>query len=142
MGIRDGQYFTLPARELAAWIEQQGGDTWWTVDGDPVLSSRLSFPCPGDELAEELRKLDRDLLVQDTRKRPDANGQNVDRTALDGLVDHLGQHASVPTGTRFPWAKDRLLSLCWRDSTEEWLLVEDRETTESSQKDLAAKGRE
>jgi hypothetical protein len=45
MAIPDEPYFRLPARELAAWIEQQGADTWWNVDGDSILTGRLSFPC-------------------------------------------------------------------------------------------------
>ncbi len=87
MGIRDEPYYTVPAGELAAWIEQQGDDTWWNVDGDSILTGILSFPSPGDELAEELRRISRLLLVQDPQKRREARGQEVNRTALDGLVD-------------------------------------------------------
>ena len=28
-----------------------------------------------------------------------------------------------------PWSEDRILYLCWKGSTEEWLLAEDSETT-------------
>ncbi len=140
MGIRDEPYYTLPARELAAWIDQQGDDTWWNVDGDSILTGILSFPSPGDELANELRRINRLLLVQDPRKRREASGQVVDRTALDGLVDCLGKNASVAAEPKPAWANDRLLYLCWQDSDEEWLLVEDLETTENSRNDLAVKG--
>ena len=57
MGIPDEPYYTVPAGELAAWIEQQGDDTWWNVDGDSILTGILSFPSPGDELAAELRRI-------------------------------------------------------------------------------------
>ena len=35
------------------------------------------------------------------------------------------------------WAKDRLLFLCWEDRGDEWLLVEDEETTQRSREDAA-----
>ena len=63
MSIRDEPFYTLPAGELAAWIEQQGGDTWWNVDGDSILTGKLSLPSPGDELAEEIRRINRLLLL-------------------------------------------------------------------------------
>ena len=63
-GIRAGPHYEVAAGELAAWLEQQGEDRWWTVDGDPLLTGRLAFPCPADELAPELRKIGRPLLVQ------------------------------------------------------------------------------
>ncbi len=140
MGIRDEPFYRLPAGELAAWIEQQGGDTWWSVDGDSILSGRLCVPCPGDELAVEIRRINRLLLVQDPQKRREARGQEVDHTALDGLADHLGKNASISARPKPAWANDRLLYLSWEGSDEEWLLVEDRQTTENSKHDLAKMG--
>lgn len=142
MSIRGEAYYQLPAGELAAWIERQGADTWWTVDGDPILTGRLSFPCPGDELSDELRRINRTLLVRDTQERSEAAGQAVDRNALDAMVDRLGKHASVGAGPQPAWTSDRFLHLCWEGSDQEWLLVEDRETTESSRNDLAVRGNE
>ena len=139
MGIQDGPYYRLSASELAAWIEQQGVDIWWNVDGDSILTSRISFPCPGDELADELRRVHRVLLVQDPRKGAEARGQEVDRTAVDGLVDVLGTDSAIGGGTKPAWSNDRLLYLCWEGSEEEWLLVEDRETTENSRNDLVVR---
>jgi hypothetical protein len=141
MSIRDEPFYTLPAGELAAWIEQQGGDTWWNVDGDSILTGILSFPCPGDELADELRRINRLLLVQDPQKRREASGQEVDRTALDGLVDYLGKNASIAADRKPAWTNDRLLYLCWHGSDAEWLLVEDLETTQNSRNDLAVNGK-
>lgn len=141
MSIRDDPHYEVSATELAAWVEQQGTDTWWNVDGDPILTGRLSFPCPGDELADELRRINRPLLVQDKRKSPGAAGQQVDRKALDTLADSLGNNLRISTGDQPDWTNDRFFYLCWKGSDEEWLLVEDRETTESSRKDLAARGK-
>ena len=50
-------HYQLPTDALATWIEEQGTATWWSVDGDPLLMERLDLPCPGDELASELRKI-------------------------------------------------------------------------------------
>ena len=62
--IQEGPHYEIQSSELAAWLEQQGVDLWWNVDGDPLLTGRLTFPCPADELSAELRKLNRALLVQ------------------------------------------------------------------------------
>ena len=79
--IVTGPHYEIHSTELAAWLEKQGKDRWWNVDGDPLLTGRLEFPCPADELAEELRRLNRPLLVQ--AKTPDARGQQVDRNQID-----------------------------------------------------------
>ncbi len=137
MSIEDAPHFVLQAKELAAWIEKQGTDRWWNVDGDPLLTGRLDFPCPGDELAAELRKIDRLLLVQDKQKRSNATGQEIHGDEIDTVVDRLENNVQI-TGNRKPhWLKDRLLYLCWKGSRNEWLLVEDEETTERTQDDLA-----
>ena len=139
MTIRERPHYELPASELAAWIDRQGANRWWNVDGDPLLTGRLMLPCPGDELSNELRRIGRVLLVQDNR--PDANGkgQSIGRDELDQLAGHLGNYA-VSMGEKPTWADDRVFLLCWKGSNHEWLLVEDRETTESSRADFAVKG--
>jgi hypothetical protein len=48
--------------ELARWLDAQP-DTWWTVDGDPLLTSEADFPCPAQELSLALRKHTEMLLV-------------------------------------------------------------------------------
>jgi hypothetical protein len=63
-------------------------------------------------------------------------------SAVDGLVNRLGNNASIPSSSKAAWTDDRVLYLCWDGSDEEWLLVEDRETTESNRNDLALKGKE
>jgi hypothetical protein len=136
MSLRDEPHYKIASSELAAWLEGQGTDRWWNVDGDPLLTGRLSFPCPADELAAELRRINRTLLVQDRRKSPSGRGEPIVARDLDGLVTRLGENVQT-NGTEPSWAKDRLFFLCWEDRGDEWLLVEDEETTERSRADAA-----
>jgi hypothetical protein len=137
MSLRAEPHFRISSPELAAWLEAQGTDRWWNVDGDPLLTGRLSLPCPADELAEELRRINRTLLVQDRRKPPSARGGLIVARHLDGLATRLGENVQT-NGSSPRWANDRLFVLCWEDREEEWLLEEDEETTESSRADAAA----
>jgi hypothetical protein len=136
MNLRDEPHYKISSSELAAWLEGQGTDRWWNVDGDPLLTGRLSFPCPADELAAELRRIKRTLLVQDRRKPPKGCGEEVVAQDLDALATRLEE--DVQTNGTPPWANDRLFALCWEDGADEWLLVEDEETTERSREDAAA----
>jgi hypothetical protein len=130
MSIQDEPHYELPASALANWIERQGADRWWSVDGDPLLTGLIPFPCPGDELAAELRRIDRPLLVFDRTRNPEARGQVIGEGKLDELVDRLGDDVTTA---------NRLLYLSWKGSDEDWLLVEDRETTESTREEAAAR---
>jgi hypothetical protein len=134
MSFRDEPHYKISSSELAAWLGGQGADRWWNVDGDPLLTGRLSFPCPADELAAELRRINRTLLVQDRRKTPSGRGEQIAARDLDSLVTRLGDNVQA-NGTKPPWANDRLFFLCWEDRGDEWLLVEDEETTERSRAD-------
>jgi hypothetical protein len=134
MSLKDEPHYTIAAAELADWLEGQGTDRWWTVDGDPLLTGRLSFPCPADELAAELRRINRTLLVQDRRPTAPGQGERIQARDLDALVTRLGDNVQAK-GTKPAWANDRLLFLCWEDRGDEWLLVEDGETTERSRED-------
>ena len=136
MSLRDEPHFTIASTELADWLEGQGTDRWWNVDGDPLLTGRLSFPCPADELAEELRRLNQTLLIQDRRKPPLGQGERITAGDLDALVTRLGDNLET-NGPRSAWARNRLFYLCWQDRADEWLLVEDEETTERSREDAA-----
>jgi hypothetical protein len=137
MSLTNEPHFEIPSAELATWIEQQGADRWWNVDGDPLLTGRLSIPCPGDELAEELRRINRVLLVGDPKERPDSRGQRIGSAELDALAVRQGDDIPFP-GARPPWADNRVFVLCWKGCDEDWLLIEDLETTESTRADLAA----
>lgn len=128
MSILSEPHFETSSAELATWIEKQGPAVWWNVDGDPILTDRLEFPCPGDELAEALRQLDRSLLIQDPKRREEARGQTVGAAELDSLADRLGRNVGH-SGEKPSWADDRIFYCCWKDANDEWLLVEDRETS-------------
>jgi hypothetical protein len=130
MSLPDEPHYEVPAAELAAWIEQQGADCWWSVDGDPLITGLLSIPAPGDELAPLIRRIGRPLLVQDPRPNPAGKGETIGRAQLDGLVRHWGDNARS-TGPRPSWMDARILCLCWKGSGDEWLLIEDVQTTES-----------
>jgi hypothetical protein len=85
MRIVDGPHYLVQAGHLASWIEAQGEEIWWRVDGDPLLMSRLMFPCPPDELAGELRKINRPLLVSDPNEA--GHGEEVAHGDLSRLLE-------------------------------------------------------
>jgi hypothetical protein len=129
-GIRGGPHYELPSTELAAWLEEQGPDLWWNVDGDPLLTGRLTFPCPARTLAAELRIINRPLLVQVKKDDTAATGQPISKDRIDVAVDRLGDNVQLSPDMEPPsWSEDRILYLCWKGSTDEWLLAEDPETT-------------
>lgn len=128
-GIRGGPHYELPSAELAAWLEQQGPDRWWSVDGDSLLTGRMTFPCPARSLAAELRKIGRHLLVQAKRDDGEASGQVITRDRIDALTDKFADNMhSIGDGELPSGSEDRILYLCWKGSIEEWLLSEDSET--------------
>ncbi len=135
--IVDGPHYEIHASELAAWLEQQGKDRWWNVDGDPLLTRLLEFPCPADELAEELRRLSRPLLIR--VETPNAKGQKIDRNQLDALVLRFYETTHTVGLDRSPWGANRFLYLGWKGASNDWLLAEDNVTTEQSQADAASK---
>lgn len=139
-GIQAEQHREILSTELATWLKRQG-DMWWNVDGDPVLTGLLAFPSLGEDLAEVLRRLDRSLLVRDRRAEPSGKGERIDETQLDEFVTTLGGNLhTIDGGSKPAWADDRLLFFCWKGSSNEWMLVEDRETTESNRTDVATAG--
>jgi hypothetical protein len=133
-GIRSGPHYELPADELAAWLEAQGNDRWWSVDGDPLLTGQLDFPCPADELAAELRQIGLPLLVQARKEDTGAKGQRIDRDKLDAIVGKITDNLHLIREGQLPaWSSDRLLYLCWKGSTNDWLLCEDSEAAKQMQ---------
>lgn len=130
-GLRAGPHYEIPSRELAAWLREQGEDGWWNVDGDSLLTGRMTFPCPAEALANELRGIDRPLLVQAKVGDREANGQVIGRDRLNEIVGHFADNLRVTGPGEGPrWGQDRLLYLCWKGRSEEWLLAEDSETAE------------
>ena len=129
-GIASGPHYEVPSAELAGWVEQQGPDRWWNVDGDPLLTGRLTFPCPASKLAGELQKIARPLLVQARKSDSEARGQEIGRGMLDAVAGRLSESMHLSRGgERPPWSDDRVLYLRWKGSPHEWLLEEDSETT-------------
>jgi hypothetical protein len=112
MSIRDKPHFTLPAATLADWIESQP-EKWWSVDGDPTLSSILDFPCPGDEIAPAIRADGKNLLVQAKDGHSPAHGEVIAREAIDALSEYSKKR------------RHKILRLTWADSDVDWLLLED-----------------
>jgi hypothetical protein len=124
-------HFEISSSELAAWLEEQGKDRWWNVDGDPLLTGRMTFPCPAGDLAQVLRKIGRPLLVQAKKDDRDAKGQIIAKDELNAIVGRFEENLHVTGGGDMPaCGGDRLLYLCWKGSADEWLLEEDSETTE------------
>jgi hypothetical protein len=134
--VADGPHFELPSAELAKWLEQQPADRWWTVDGDPLLTGRLSFPCPGDELATELRKINKPLLVSAKEEMTDAHGQLIQAEKLDDLVELAPYRLGDLSNLELKYY--RWLSFCWKGSEIDWELVEDLETSEESRRELSS----
>lgn len=120
--IDAGPHYEIHSTELAKWLEQQASDCWWNIDGDPLLTGRLSIPCPSDELATELRSLDRPLLV-DAGGESEAKGQLVDAMHFARLGKY--KRSLLASGPLPPWGNDRFFHMCWKGSSRDWLLIED-----------------
>ncbi len=112
MSVKEKPHYTLPAAMLAGWIESQP-EKWWSVDGDPLLTSIVDFPCPGDELAPAIRKVGKDLLLHDKNPASKAHGEPIAGDKLDEISD---------TGNR---RRQKTLLLSWVGSDIDWLLIED-----------------
>ncbi|MFO0965135.1 MAG: hypothetical protein U0793_06060 [Gemmataceae bacterium] len=136
--IQSGPHYEIPAAEFAKWLEQQAPDSWWNVDGDPLLTGRLSIPCPSDELAAELRDVNRPLLVE-AKGDANARGQTIDASKIGSLARFAGNLQAA--GRPQPWVNDRFFDLCWKGSANEWLLIEDSESAKQFLEDAAPKNR-
>jgi len=136
MSLRQEPHFRIESAQLAEWLVNQGEDRWWNVDCAPLLPGRLSFPAPADELAAELRRIKRILLVQDRRQAPTGQGEMITARDLGALVTRLGDNVGT-NGPGQSWGNDRFFLLAWEGSDGEWLLVEDGETTQRSREDAA-----
>jgi hypothetical protein len=112
MSMKAEPHYTLPAAALAEWIESQP-DKWWAVDGDPLLTSVVDFPCPSDELVPVIRKEGKDLLVRDKTPGSTAHGESIGADKLTGLADFTKRRHRM------------FLILAWGDSDDGWVLRED-----------------
>jgi hypothetical protein len=104
-------------------------DHWWSVDGDPLLTGRRSFPCTGEELADQLERIDRPLLVAAVGQDP--GGGEIRAEQLDNLAMRWDE-----TPHKGEKDQDRLFLLSWQDKDDDWMLIEDLRTTRRVQEDL------
>jgi hypothetical protein len=107
----------LPAAELANWLDKQNPDVWWLVDGDPLLTGNLSFPCPSDVLAKELRRLNRPVLLIPSEDVKRSSGP-ISSNDLDSLVRKEGDR------------DERMFLFRWTQfpSYDNWMLIEDKDS--------------
>lgn len=111
MSVTTLPYHTLRAEELAKWLEDQP-ERWWVADGDDVLMSEVLFPCPGDEMAEVIRRHGRPLIIYETNPDVASMPPEVKAEDLDAFLDMNNQR------------RRRTLFLSWKDSGIDWLLAE------------------
>lgn len=124
MDTQQGMYVPVAVRVLADWLDREP-DLYWTVDGDRKLATKIGSPCPGDELAGVLRTIDQALWVFDRRQPSSAKQKSVDVSQLDELVETEELHT-------------RVLQFHWEDSPDEWILIEDEETSDSINREAAS----
>jgi hypothetical protein len=117
MSVKERPHYTLPAAALAGWIASQP-ERWWSVDGDPRLTSMVDFPCPSDELAPAIRKVGKDLLVLDKNGSSAARGDVIGSERLEELADIKNRR------------HQKTFLLSWADSDVDWLLMEDEALVE------------
>jgi hypothetical protein len=110
--------YVISSEELARWLEGQPG-SWWLVDGDPVLTSRIGFPCPSDELAEELRRIGKNVIIYTDKAVGVDDGRQIDSRVLPRLAD---------TNNRY---HEQNLLARWQTSDIEWFLSEDKSAAEA-----------
>ncbi|MFO7905690.1 MAG: hypothetical protein R6U98_23735 [Pirellulaceae bacterium] len=119
VSVAEQPHYVVQARSLGDWLENQedSEDIWWTVDGDPTLMSRMEFPAPPDELAQELRQINNPLLVRDPNET--GNGEEITPEEISNVAE------SDERG-------NRSFLMCWQGSNNDWELIEDEPTSESS----------
>ncbi|HEY8749766.1 MAG TPA: hypothetical protein VIM11_17415 [Tepidisphaeraceae bacterium] len=109
--IKDIPFAVIEPLEVARWLDAQP-DTWWSVDGDPMLTAEIDFPCPAQELSSALRNhAGKRLLV--LAPGSEHYGEPIVREQLDGLSQRGRRH------------NERGFLLRWMDQDEPWLLTED-----------------
>lgn len=137
MNIDKKPHYEIMSTDLADWLDRQG-DHWWSVTGDWFLAGRISMPCPGDELAAELRFLNLPMLVEDCRSKPKGTGEKIGPNELDALIQSWGavNRYVLDDGEEKPlWFDNRILFICWKDRPAECALEEDIESTLSDRAD-------
>jgi hypothetical protein len=114
MSVHERPHYVVKPTELAKWLDRES-DTWWMVDGDPLLTGVVDFPCPSNELSEVLRRSKRELFLYPVKPISTGSqpaGQTIKRQSLDELADQDNPQ------------KRRTFLFTWSDREDEWLLVE------------------
>ena len=111
-------FYTINSNDLANWLGTLP-NSWWVVDGDPVLMSYVNFPCPTEELTAELRRINKPLRVFDPRKESQAHGESIPSEQLAQIADTCNKSR----------VKTYLFS--WEDDDLQWLLAEDPDAAAS-----------
>jgi hypothetical protein len=72
--------------------------------------------------------------VQAKKEDTEAKGQRIDRDKLDAVAGKLADNLYLIRGEHLPaWSGDRVLYMCWKRSTNDWLLYEDSEAGKQMQ---------
>lgn len=96
-------FTTFSVDRLADWLDANGAERLWTVDGDYRIGRAANLPCEGRELAKVLRELGGDVAVRGTK-----TAQTLDEL----MFDEDGARAFA-----MKWADE--------DDDDVWLLTED-----------------
>ncbi len=110
--VKGCPHFSISPEEFVNWLESQPG-CWWSVDGDPVLTGQVDFPCPSDELADAVRRIGKSLLIVDKDDASEAKGERIPPDKLDDIADRDNN------------SRERTFLCCWEDADVDWLLIED-----------------
>jgi hypothetical protein len=115
MSVLQRPHYVLKPSELADWLDREP-DTWWIIDGDRRLTGeRIDLPCPGEELAELLRRYKKDLFfypIEPVLAGSQPAGETIDGQRFGELADRDNPQ------------QRRTFLLSWSDRDEEWLLEE------------------
>ena len=117
--VKSYPHFSISPEEFTTWLENQP-NCWWFVDGDPVLTGRVDFPCPSDELADAIRRVGKSLLIIDKTPGSKAHGERIAPDKLDNISDRDNRLG------------ERTFLCCWEDADLDWLLIEDTEATKQA----------
>ena len=117
--VKSHPHFSISPEEFTTWLENQP-NCWWFVDGDPVLTGQVDFPCPSDELADAIRRVGMSLLIIDKTPGSKARGERIAPDKLDNISDRDNR------------LRERTFLCCWEDADVDWLLIEDTEAAKQA----------
>ena len=96
---------SVSVEEVASWLDANGADKLWTVDGETRLGRTVNLPCYGAELASAFRALGGDVTV-----------------VGDGVAEDAGLEAFL-----FDDDGGRAFAMTWSTHGQDdiWVLTED-----------------